>query len=48
MTHRLQTATDEALYQLRNQTVEPVFRIIKGWMGFRRFHFRGKVKVGLK
>jgi transposase len=48
MAHRLQTAAGKSLYKLRKQTVEPVFGIIKEVMGFRRFHLRGKAKVGLE
>ncbi len=29
------------LYRLRKQTVEPVFGIIKGAMGFRQFLYEG-------
>jgi transposase len=46
MRHRLKTATGKALYKLRQQTVEPVFGIIKSAMGFRQFRMRGVVKVG--
>jgi transposase len=48
MAHRLKTATGQALYKLRKQTVEPVFGIIKEVMGFRRFLLRGRAKVGLE
>jgi transposase len=48
MAHRLKTEVGKALYQLRKQTVEPVFGIIKEVMGFRRFTLRGKVKVSLE
>jgi transposase len=40
MRHRLKTAAGRALYRLRQQTVEPVFGIIKEAMGFRRFGLR--------
>jgi transposase len=48
MKHRLQTAVGKAKYKLRQQTVEPVFGIIKSIMGFRQFHLRGKEKVSLE
>jgi len=41
MRYRLQTAAGRALYRLRQQTVEPVFGIIKEVLGFRRFLLRG-------
>ncbi len=47
MAHRLQTAAGKALHQLRKQTVEPVFGIIKEVMGFRQFLLRGRAKVEL-
>lgn len=48
MIHRTATAAGKALYKLRQQTVEPVFGIIKSAMGFRQFLLRGKAKVGLE
>jgi hypothetical protein len=33
---------------LRQQTVEPIFGIIKEAMGFRRFSLRGHAKVSLE
>jgi hypothetical protein len=45
MRHRLKTAEGKKLYQLRQQTVEPVFGIIKSAMGFRQFLLRGISKV---
>ena len=48
MAHRLKTKTGQALYKLRQQTVEPVFGIIKEVMGFRRFRLRGRAKVALE
>jgi transposase len=45
MRHRLKTSAGKALYKLRQQTVEPVFGIIKSAMGFRQFLLRGKAKV---
>ena len=48
MKHRLQTAAGKAKYKLRQQTVEPVFGIIKSVLGFRQFLLRGKEKAGLE
>lgn len=48
MAHRLKTAVGKNLYKLRQQTVEPVFGIIKEVLGFRRFLLRGKAKVELE
>ena len=48
MKHRLKTAAGKAQYKLRQQTVEPVFGIIKSVMGFRQFLLRGLEKVGLE
>jgi len=45
MNARLQADRGRALYRLRQQTVEPVFGIIKQVMGFRRFMLRGLEKV---
>jgi hypothetical protein len=41
-------ARRRVLYKLRQQTVEPVFGIIKQAMGFRRFSLRGHAKVSLE
>ena len=41
MRHRLKTPAGKALYKLRQQTVEPVFGIIKSVLGFRQFLLRG-------
>jgi hypothetical protein len=46
--HRTATAAGRALYKLRQQTVEPVFGIIKAVLGFRRFSLRGLAKVTLE
>ena len=46
--HRTATAAGRAPYKLRQQTVEPVFGIIKAAMGFRRFSLRGLAKISLK
>jgi len=48
MRHRLRTVVGKKLYRLRQQTVEPVFGIIKEAMGFRRFSLRGLAKAGLE
>jgi len=48
MAHRLRTQAGRALYKLRQQTVEPVFGIIKEAMGFRRFLLRGLEMVQLE
>jgi len=48
MRHRLQTAAGKTLYKLRQQTVEPVFGIIKAVLGFRQFRLRGRAKVALE
>jgi transposase len=48
MKQRLKTAAGKAKYKLRQQTVEPVFGIIKSVLGFRQFLLRGVEKVGLE
>jgi len=48
MRHRTATVEGRALYALRQQTVEPVFGIIKEVLGFRRFSLRGLAKVTLE
>jgi hypothetical protein len=48
MKHRLKTEEGKAKYKLRQQTVEPVFGIIKSVMGLRQFLLRGLEKVGLE
>jgi len=48
MRHRLKTGSGKALYKLRQQTVEPVFGIIKAALGFRQFLLRGVKKVSLE
>jgi transposase len=48
MQHRLKTKVGKALYNLRKQTVEPVFGIIKETLGFRRFSLRGQAKAALE
>ena len=48
MKYRLQTAEGRTKYKLRQQTVEPVFGIIKSVLGFRQFLLRGLAKVELE
>ena len=48
MKHRLATIEGKKKYKLRQQTVEPVFGIIKSVLGFRRFLLRGVEKVNLE
>jgi hypothetical protein len=46
--YRLRRAAGRARYKLRQQTVEPVFGIIKSVLGFRQFLLRGLAKVQLE
>ena len=39
-------AAGPKIYAQRKQTIEPIFGIIKGTLGFRRFSLRGLKKVG--
>jgi transposase len=48
MRQRLKTGSGKALYKLRQQTVEPIFGIIKSVIGFRQFLLRGLAKVSLE
>ena len=48
MRQRLKTGAGKALYKLRQQTVEPVFGIIKSVLGFRQFLLRGVENVSLE
>jgi transposase len=48
MSHRVKTKEGRARYKLRQQTVEPVFGIIKEALGFRRFSMRGLAKASLE
>lgn len=48
MRHRMKTKEGKEIYKLRQQTVEPVFGIIKSVMGFRQFLLRGLEKVSLE
>ena len=45
MREKLATAAGKATYKMRKSVVEPVFGQIKEARGFRRFSFRGLVKV---
>ena len=45
---RLKSTVGKTLYKLRQQTVEPVFGIIKAVLGFRQFRLRGRAKVALE
>ena len=46
MQAKLATEEGKKIYRKRQQTVEPVFGIIKAAMGFRQFLLRGLAKVG--
>jgi transposase len=48
MRQRVATRKGRERYKLRQQTVEPVFGIIKEVLGFRRFSLRGISKVSLE
>lgn len=48
MKHRLATKVGKQKYKLRQQTVEPVFGIIKSVLGCDRFLLRGLTKVQLE
>ncbi len=48
MTHRTATKEGREKYKQRQQTIEPVFGIIKEAMGFRCFQLRGQAKVALE
>lgn len=48
MAHRLESKAGKARYAQRKQTVEPVFGIIKGAMGFRMFGLRSLSKLRLE
>ncbi len=45
MAAKLESEESRALYRLRQQTVEPVFGVIKAVLGFRHFSMRGLDKV---
>ena len=48
MQQKLEQPENHALYRLRQQTVEPVFGVVKEVLGFRRFLLRGVEKVNLE
>ena len=48
LAHRTAQAAGRALYKLRQQTIEPIFGIIKETMGFRRFSLRGLSHVSME
>lgn len=48
MAYRVATKEGRAKYKQRQQTIEPVFGIIKEAIGFRRFRLRGQAKVALE
>ena len=48
MKKKMESEAARAKYKLRQQTVEPVFGIIKEVLGFRRFHLRGLAGVNLE
>ena len=48
LAYRVATPEGRQRYKLRQQTVEPVFGIIKQALGFRRFSLRGLAKVSLE
>ena len=48
MAHRVATRSGRGRYKLRQQTVEPVFGIIKQSLGFRCFSLRGQAKASLE
>jgi transposase len=48
LAHRTATAAGRARYKLRQQTIEPVFGVIKACLGFRRFLLRGVQQVALE
>jgi hypothetical protein len=48
MRPRLTTRVGKQLYKLRQQTIEPVFGILKSVMGFGQFRSRGRQKVSLE
>jgi len=48
LAHRTATQAGRARYKQRQQTVEPVFGIIKAALGFRRFLLRGLAKAALE
>lgn len=45
MIGKMERPENRARYKLRKQTVEPVFGIVKKWIGFTQFFLRGLAKV---
>lgn len=48
MKEKMESTSGRAKYKLRQQTVEPVFGVIKEVVGLRRFHLRGLAGVSLE
>lgn len=48
MAHRVATKAGRARYRLRQQTVEPIFGILKSVLGFRSFRLRGQAGAALE
>jgi hypothetical protein len=48
MKEKLETPKARTQYRLSQQTVEPVFGVLKEGLGFRRFHLRSLPKVSLE
>jgi len=48
MRPRLKTRVGKRLYKLRQQTVEPVFGILKSVIGFGQLRLPGRQKVSLE
>lgn len=45
MIGKMEVPENRTRYKLRMRTVEPVFGIVKKWMGFTQFFLRGLAKV---
>jgi hypothetical protein len=48
MQEKMERVENRALYKLRKETVEPVFGIVKKWLGFTQFFLRGLDKVSVE
>ena len=48
MAHRVATKAGRARYRLRQETVEPIFGILKSALGFRSFRLRGQAGAALE
>jgi hypothetical protein len=48
MAHRVATKAGRARYKLRQQTVEPIFGILKSALGFRGLRLRGQAGAALE